>query len=252
MQSLFIERLTKGRYPLTEGGSGQPSQRFHRPIGRQSIFDTEHRYSFSKRGKGVKRYQIPYPATTLLYSEDFADIIAKEPFLPSLQTYLDQQIHCPEQSMLWVDLMTYLPDDILVKIDRMSMACSLEARAPLLDHKVVEFMAQVPKKHKFTLIKSKRLLRAVAARYLPDAILRRPKQGFAIPLAAWLQQELRGWLEDLLLSPVCRQRGLFRETYVRQMIEDHVRGRRDYSQQLWALMVLELWFQQADKSGEVS
>lgn len=153
--------------------------------------------------------------------------------------------------MLWMDLMAYLPDDILVKVDRMSMACSLETRAPLLDHKVVEFMAQIPKKQKFTLTKSKRLLRAVAARYLPDSILRRPKQGFAIPLAGWLQRDLRGWMEDLLLSPVFYRRGIFREARVRRMIDDHTRGRRDYSQQLWALMMLELWFQQGTCTGEV-
>jgi len=146
--------------------------------------------------------------------------------------------------MLWVDLMTYLPDDILVKVDRMSMACSLETRAPLLDHKVVELMAEVPRKQKFSIRNSKILLRAVAREYLPDDILKRPKQGFAIPLNAWLRKDLRSWMEDLLLSKSCRERGYFREDYIRKMIDAHVGGQRDLSQQLWALIILELWFAQ--------
>jgi asparagine synthase (glutamine-hydrolysing) len=146
--------------------------------------------------------------------------------------------------MLWVDLMTYLPDDILVKVDRMSMACSLEVRAPLLDHHVVEFMAKIPKNQKHTLFESKVLLRALARRYLPEAILGRPKQGFVVPLAAWLRQELRPWMEDVLHSGACTQRGLFRGKAIDQIMAQHVQGQRDWSQQLWALLVLELWMQQ--------
>ena len=151
--------------------------------------------------------------------------------------------------MLWVDLMTYLPDDILVKVDRMSMACSLEARVPFLDHKVVEFMARVPVHHKFTLRRSKYLLRRLAARYLPGEILQRPKQGFAIPVGRWLQEDLRSWMEDLLLSSTSLERGYFNAAAIEHMIHSHLSGRRDYSQQLWALMVLELWFQKERSRG---
>ena len=144
--------------------------------------------------------------------------------------------------MMWVDLMTYLPDDILAKVDRMSMACSLEVRCPLLDHTIVEFMSRVPIRYKFRWGQSKVLLRHLAARYLPPTIVRRPKQGFAIPLAAWLKGELRSWMMDLLLSQACLDRGLFERPAIRGMIDRHLSGRRDYSQQLWALMVLESWF----------
>ena len=89
--------------------------------------------------------------------------------------------------MPWLDLMSYLPDDILTKVDRMSMACSLEVRCPLLDHRVVEFMARVPRQLKFTSFESKRLLRRVASRFLSESTLTRPKHGFAVPLAKWLQ-----------------------------------------------------------------
>lgn len=153
-------------------------------------------------------------------------------------------IPAPGQEMLWTDLMTYLPDDILVKVDRMSMACSLETRAPLLDHHVVEFMATVPREWKYTLFTSKRLLRRVAGRYLPEAVLRRPKQGFAVPLAGWLKRELRPWMEDLLRSRACRERGWFKPAHLEAMMAEHVAGRRDLSQQLWALLMLESWLEE--------
>ena len=181
-----------------------------------------------------------------LYSEEFTDILNKGPFFPSYQGYWGRQSPDPRQVMLGLDLVTYLPDDILVKVDRMSMACSLETRAPFLDHKVVEFMAGIQRKQKFTLRKSKVLLRAVARKYLPMAILERPKQGFAIPLGKWLQNELRPWLEELLFGQASRERGIFDLDHLRQMVRDHISGRRDYSQQLWALLVLELWFQREE------
>lgn len=148
--------------------------------------------------------------------------------------------------------MTYLPDDILVKVDRMSMACSLEARAPLLDHEVVEFMARVPKRQKFTLFGNKLLLRRVAGRYLPRTILQRPKQGFAIPLGGWLQKELRPWMEELLLGDHVRSRGFFDRNYLDRMIGEHIEGRRDSSQQLWALMVLEMWFRSEEAGRQIT
>ena len=142
--------------------------------------------------------------------------------------------------MLWLDLMTYLPDDILTKVDRTSMVSSLEVRSPLLDHKVVEFMATMPMKYKLGMTESKILLRRVAQRYLPDSVLKRKKQGFAIPLASWLQNELKPWMQDILLSSDSR-RGYFKTNSIERMVDQHLRGRRDYSQQLWALMMLEVW-----------
>ena len=182
-----------------------------------------------------------------MYAENFADIIDRNTEPASFSAYADEQAHAGEQAMMWYDLMSYLPDDILVKVDRMSMACSLEARVPLLDHKLVEFAAALPRSAKFGLRRSKHLLRQVAARYLPDSILSRPKQGFAIPLAQWLQEDLREWMRDILQSERCRQRGLFRGAAIDAMIETHLQGRRDYSQQLWALLVLELWFNRSGK-----
>ena len=184
-----------------------------------------------------------------LYDGDFRALLeAADDRLPSYQGYYDHQGHAGSQAMLWLDLMTYLPDDILTKVDRMSMACSLEVRAPFLDKDVVEFLSGVPRKRKFTGLRGKNLLRNVARRYLPDSIVDRRKHGFAVPVAGWLQGELRPWMEGLLLGESIGQRGLFDSAHIAQMVRSHLSGKRDYSQQLWALLVLELWFQQVSGS----
>ena len=129
----------------------------------------------------------------------------------------------------------------------MSMAHSLEVRSPLLDQEVVAFMARQPRAVKYTEWNSKILLRALAQRYLPQAILNRPKQGFAIPLGAWIRGPLRPWVYEILCSQRAEERGLFSARRIRQMIDAHMAHRRDYSQQLWALTMLEAWFRQVDQ-----
>ena len=178
-----------------------------------------------------------------LYSRDFASTLGANGESDSFSQYIGRPAEGGGQAMMKFDLLSYLPDDILTKVDRMSMACSLEVRCPLLDHKVVEFMAQVPQAQKYTFRHSKRLLRRIASRYLPETILRRPKHGFAVPMARWLQTDLLPWAQDLLTSSAFRTRGLFTTDRVEGMLEAHVAGRRDFSQQIWSLMVLELWFQ---------
>lgn len=139
------------------------------------------------------------------------------------------------------DILSYLLDDILVKVDRMSMANSLEVRSPLLDHELAEFAARLPETLKLRGGIGKYLLRQVAARYLPDSCIRKPKQGFAIPLAKWLRTDLRGLLLDTVHSQAFRERELFDVHAVRRMASDHVRGVHDHAEVLWALLVLERW-----------
>lgn len=169
-----------------------------------------------------------------LYSAAFSDRLAALPPGPSRVG----------SDLMQIDQGTYLPDDILAKVDRASMACSLEARSPFLDHRVVEYMARVPRRWKVNLTERKILLRRIARRYLPDNIIDRPKQGFSIPLNSWLRGPLREWMEELLSDQAVTQRGLFQAAAVRSLVDTHVAGRRDLSQQLWALMILELWLRQ--------
>lgn len=145
---------------------------------------------------------------------------------------------------LYADLMTYLPDDLLAKVDIASMAHGLEARSPFLDHELVEFAARLPSSLKLGMSGGKRLLRKVMAARLPDRILRRRKRGFGVPIGRWLRGELRSLLSDLLLAPDAAIREFLQPAEVRRICEQHWSGRRDRSMQLWALMMLELWLRE--------
>jgi asparagine synthase (glutamine-hydrolysing) len=144
-------------------------------------------------------------------------------------------------AMLEADVNYYLPDDLLVKMDVATMAYSLEARSPFLDHKLMEFMATVPSEYKLRNGESKYLLKSALRGILPDQILDRPKMGFGIPLGSWLRSKLRDILADTLLSPTALQRGYFRADTLRHMIAVHDSGRNDFQYLLWDLLMLELW-----------
>jgi len=138
-----------------------------------------------------------------------------------------------------LDLNAYLPLDILTKVDRMSMAHSLEVRVPLLDHKVVEFAATVPPELNLR-FGAKSILKQAMRGILPDAIIDRPKHGFAIPLGSWFRGRLSGFVRDLLFSDSSRQRGIFDEAYVERLLRWHGRG-RNLDFELWTLISFELW-----------
>lgn len=141
------------------------------------------------------------------------------------------------------DQMTYLPNDLLVKVDIASMANSLEARSPLLDHKVIEFAASLPESIKLRGSETKYLLKKVASRLVPREVLYRRKMGFGVPLPHWFRSELKDFLRDVLLSEKAQKRGLIRHEVVERMIREHTSGARDRASQLWTLLMLELWFQ---------
>jgi len=142
------------------------------------------------------------------------------------------------------DLQTYLPDDLLVKTDIASMASSLELRAPLLDHRVVQVGLSLPEEEKVAGGHGKVALRQAFADLLPPEILRRPKQGFGVPLASWLRNELRDEMCDTLLDDNLTVRNIFRREALEGLINDHLSGRDDHHHRLWALMVLARWLAQ--------
>ena len=145
------------------------------------------------------------------------------------------------ERMQYLDLVTYLPDDILTKVDRASMAVALEARVPLLDHRVVEFAWRLPREAKIRGGVSKWLLREVLDRHVPKSIINRPKMGFGIPLGEWLRGPLRGWAENLLDEQRLRQAGLVDATRVRQIWAAHLGGQRNHEYMLWNVLMLESW-----------
>jgi asparagine synthase (glutamine-hydrolysing) len=143
--------------------------------------------------------------------------------------------------MLATDSELYLPGDLLAKVDIASMHYSLEARCPLLDHELIELAASAPPELKVHGREKKVAFRAALRGWVPDEILDRPKRGFELPIADWLRGDLGSFARDVLLDPQTRQRGLLNPTYSGDLLKRHIDGREDHSQQIWALLVLELW-----------
>ncbi len=154
---------------------------------------------------------------------------------------LMESFHSPLDWMMYSDQKTYLPDDILVKVDRATMACSLEARVPFLAPSIIDFASRIPRDQKITGARGKVLLRRVLSRYIDPSLMDRPKQGFALPLATWLRGPLREWAESLLTQEALVQNGILNPEYVRQTWRDHVRGRRNGQSRLWTVLMLQAW-----------
>lgn len=141
------------------------------------------------------------------------------------------------------DLMTYLPNDLLVKVDIASMANSLEARSPFLDHKVIEFAASLPESLKMRRFETKSLLKKVAARLVPREVIYRRKMGFGVPIGKWFRNELKEFVCGVLLSEKSLDRGIIRRNVIKKYVNEHTQGERDHAFQLWTLLMMELWFQ---------
>jgi asparagine synthase (glutamine-hydrolysing) len=180
-----------------------------------------------------------------LFSREFLASAASSPDpLEAFCDYYDQAPGAPDSlsRLLYLDTKTYLAGDILTKVDRMSMATSLEVRVPLLDHELVEWVASLPIEWKFHGSARKYLLKRLAERLsVPSVLLHRPKQGFQLPLEAWMRGALKEKLLDVLTEPRTLQRGYFRPMAVRTLVDEHVRGRRNRSGVLWKMLILEWW-----------
>ena len=147
----------------------------------------------------------------------------------------------PVSRMQYYDTLTYLPDDIMTKVDRCSMAVALEAREPMLDHRLVEFAWKLPPRFKFDDGQSKRLLRRVLHRYVPPELVERPKMGFSIPLASWLRGDLRPWADDLLAPARLAADGIFAAAEVRRLWDQHQTGAANRENVLWNVLMFQAW-----------
>jgi len=178
-----------------------------------------------------------------LYTSDFRrQLHAKNWVARSFRDYAARvKTNEPLDQLLYIDGKSYLPGDILTKVDRMSMATSLEVRVPLLDHKLIDFVTKVPASLKLAGTETKQLLKRVARDLIPAEILDRPKQGFGMPLEEWINRQLRDQIREILREPRTRQRGYVNPDYVDLILDEHHKGRRDHSQPLWSLWILELW-----------
>jgi asparagine synthase (glutamine-hydrolysing) len=187
-----------------------------------------------------------------LYEPDFQNSINGS---PSVQAFLEQKfdearnLDFLAQSQ-YADIKTYLVDDILVKVDRMSMAASLEARVPLLDHRLIEFALNLPDPMRIRFRRTKVIFRKAMQGILPTEIIEKHKQGFSIPIKQWLRGPLKPMMTDLLSPHTVRNRGYFDPNTVSLWVNEHLKGTVNHSHRLWALMILELWHRKIyDQAG---
>jgi asparagine synthase (glutamine-hydrolysing) len=207
---------------------------------RHLAYEPEHGYAL-KHAYGM----FEPDAKSRLYSGDFADATADaDAFAMFRDVYRRCTSTDPLDRALYTDVHTYMVDDILTKVDRMSMAVSLEAREPLLDHKLLEFAASVPASLKLRDGRSKYLLRKVIGRRVPAAVVERRKHGFEAPIGEWLRGPLAPLADSLLTDGRLRDRGVFNDREVTRLWTEHRTGRADHRHRLWQLIMLELWFRQ--------
>jgi asparagine synthase (glutamine-hydrolysing) len=150
--------------------------------------------------------------------------------------------------MMRTDTLAYLPDDILVKVDRASMSLALELRVPILDHRIVEFAWSLPVDLRASKAASKVVLRTVLYRYVPEQLMNRPKMGFAAPIGNWLRTDLRPWAEALLCSSSLAWSGLLNVETIRRIWRDHLSGLRDCSHEIWSILAFQMWLDSAKES----
>jgi len=188
------------------------------------------------------------PAALVLGAEEPATVLSDPGRQPSLPGFLER--------MMCLDAVTYLPDDILVKVDRAAMAVSLETRAPFLDHRVVETAWRVPVSLKLRDGKGKWLLRRILHRYVPPELVERPKMGFGVPIEHWLRGPLRDWAEALLDEGRLRREGYLDPAPVRRIWREHLAGRGSWQYWLWDVLMFQAWLEaggdRAGASGPVS
>ena len=179
-----------------------------------------------------------------LYTKDFAAAVnGRNPSVIMDRWFANANGSGLLDASLLADQMTYLPNDLLVKVDIASMANSLEARAPFLDHKVIEFAASLPESLKMRGFETKSLLKKVAARLVPKEVIYSRKMGFGVPVGKWFRSEMKEFVREVLLAQKALGRGIIRPEMMEKYVVEHTSGARDHAFQVWTLLMLELWFQ---------
>ena len=187
-----------------------------------------------------------------IYAKDFGQKVEKiDPLNFLVNKFEESGTEDFLEQMLYADINSYLPEDLLIKMDIATMANSLEARVPFLDHHFMEFVAGIPSQLKLKGFKSKFILREAFRDFLPKAIFKRRKMGFGVPISRWFRNELKDYVYEILLDPRTLNRGYFRRDGIEHLLNDHMAARYDHSSKIWALLFLENWFRVfIDKEGD--
>lgn len=219
----------------------------------ESIPVLKNKYNFHNRYEKLKGIlKNPSPEQIMLsLSQQFTDNQIDQLFVPQIQLAsnaykskeLSVETHSPLAYMMAIDYQTYLPDDILQKVDRATMSVSLEGREPLLDHRVIEWAAQLPDDYKYHNGIKKYILREIAHQYIPERLLNRPKMGFAIPIANWLTTELRPVVEDYIHEQRIREQGIFNWEYVSKLKSGFLGGKKEFDVKIWYLLMFQMWYE---------
>jgi asparagine synthase (glutamine-hydrolysing) len=233
LRKTFIENIIN-KIPLDEFKRSRVLD-LRRFLNSASLSKTERYYNWVGSFDKSKR--------DLFYTDDFQQKVCKNQSLEVIGKWFDNGKKHITDEMSFVDLMTYLPNELLPKVDIASMAVSLEARSPLLDHKLIEFVATLPPHLKIKGLTTKYLLKKIAAGLVPKEVIYRRKKGFGMPVSKWFRNDLSGFLKEVLLSEKSLQRNIFKPEQITKMVKEHINGDVDHGKNLWTFVMLELWFQ---------
>jgi len=248
-RALMLAEATRQRLPLPNGAYRRASELFPAVAGQRTISGRARRFLGGVAVLKKKQYArwmgiLPADEKGTCYSDWFKSTI--------LENRADERLSNPFRNpgtlnvadvAMKLDVASYLPDDLLVKVDIATMASSLEGRSPFLDYRIAEFAARLPIDFKIRGGRSKYLLKRAMEHRIPPAVLNRKKSGFGVPLARWFRGDLRPMTQEVLLSDRALARGYFQPDAIHRMVDEHVEGRADYAPRLWALLILELWHQ---------
>lgn len=212
--------------------------------GLSNIFDNKYTDRINKLSKVIRsKDSNEFYLHMMSHFKNPTDVVlnSNEPVTNLTNDNLFKEIRNYKEKMMYKDMVSYLPDDILVKVDRASMAVSLEARVPLLDHRIVELAINTPMEYKVKDNKGKWALRQVLNKYVPEKLVDRPKKGFGVPLGKWLREDLKDWAGDLLNEEKIKRERYFDSEVISKMWKEHIEGKRDWKYQLWDILMFESW-----------